>query len=907
MRFRNSRLRTKIVALLVSLAALWAFAAWVTLREGLNLLGVSTIDEKVTRPTLVLVTALQEERRLSMIYLGRPGSQRLDMGEQRVRTDKAVASFRQQTGGSDVSRAASSELEGRITETIKQMDALTPARRLIDAGQMNRTQLLETYNRQIDAPFRIFSSANAGLEENIAKDSRSFNSLIRAKEVLSREDALLSGVLAADRFSGDEHAQFVQLVGSQRFLHSEAAAELPRADRARYDQLVESPEFSRFRLLEDRVVDQGRAQTRPAIGRSEWESAVQPTLSGLERVVLTGRADLVKRAEPIAAGVITRLVLAGGLGLLAVIASIIVSITTASALVQQLTKLRNAARQLAHERLPRVVERLGQGEKVDVAAEAPPLEFGDDEIGQVGQVFNTVQETAVRVAVEQAELRRSIRDTLLSLARRTQVLVHQQLTLLDKMERREQTTQELEDLFRVDHLATRMRRNAENLIVLSGATPARGWRRSMPMIDVVRGAVAEVEDYTRVHVLPGVSASLAGRAVGDITHLLAELIENAVSYSPPYTIVQVSWHRVASGYAVEVEDRGLGMGEDKLAAANERIISPQEINLSSDTRLGLYVVSRLAGRYGIKVSLKRSPYGGTTAIVLIPRDLMAEQAEGEAAPAAAATTGNGHPLRALPGRMGLVNVLSEGDTTGTDARPGKRGMADPAAPGAAGPGRPAPHAAPVDVPAPGQADAPAAVADQGAAPEPAGARGEPGTGYAAGQPNGQDTAEGVPQGDVPPPRQSAPRPPAGRPPYAGEPRHAVAPPGPGRGSDLPEIPPGAETTQSGPPLRTPSGLPFRVPQASLARQLRDTGAAARPAQPRPAPRADDRSPEEIRSMLGSYQRGTARGRSEAARSMGQNADPVAAARAPEATDRDQTLPRWRPAPDPGSSHPDPRG
>ena len=171
------------------------------------------------------------------------------------------------------------------------------------------------------------------------------------------------------------------------------------------------------------------------------------------------------------------------------------------------------------------------------AKEAPPLEFGDDEIGQVGKAFNVVQETAVRTAVEQAELRRAVRDVFLSLARRTQALVHRQLTLLDAMERREQDAEELEDLFRVDHLATRMRRNAENLIVLSGSTPGRAWRRSVPMVDVIRGAVGEVEDYTRVQVLPITGVSLAGRAVGDVIHLLAELIENGLSFSrrtPPW-------------------------------------------------------------------------------------------------------------------------------------------------------------------------------------------------------------------------------------------------------------------------------------------------------------------------------------------------------------------------------------
>ena len=249
-----------------------------------------------------------------------------------------------------------------------------------------------------------------------------------------------------------------------------------------------------------------------------------------------------------------------------------------------------------------MVERLGRGEEVDVATEAPPLEFGTDEIGQVGKAFNAVQETAIahrRRAGRPAPQRpRGLPQPGPAHARRC---VHRQLTLLDAMERREHDAEELEDLFRVDHLATRMRRNAENLIVLSGSTPGRAWRRNVPMVDVVRGAVAEVEDYTRVNVLPLGPVSLAGRAVGDVIHLLAELIENALSFSPPHTSVEVRGQLVANGFAIEIEDRGLGMSEEDLAAANHRIVDQSELNLANAARLGLYVVSRLTERHGVRV------------------------------------------------------------------------------------------------------------------------------------------------------------------------------------------------------------------------------------------------------------------------------------------------------------------
>jgi signal transduction histidine kinase len=325
-------------------------------------------------------------------------------------------------------------------------------------------------------------------------------------------------------------------------------------------------------------------------------------------------------------------VLLGVLGLAAVIASIIISVTTARQLVRQLERLRNAARDLASYRLPRVVERLQQGEQVDVKQEAPPLEFGSDEIGQVGEAFNQVQETAIRVAVEQAELRRSVRDVFLSLARRSQALLHRQLGLLDAMERRATDSEELAELFRIDHLATRMRRNAENLIVLSGATAGRAWRKPVPMVDVLRGALAEVEDYTRVTVLPVGNASLLGRAVGDVIHLLAELIENAVSFSPPQTTVRVGGSVVGYGFAIEIEDRGLGMSPEELAAANEQLRDPPEFRLTSTARLGLYVVAKLAERHGIRVRLTESAYGGTTAIVLLPGAILADDGTDGGAP-----------------------------------------------------------------------------------------------------------------------------------------------------------------------------------------------------------------------------------------------------------------------------------
>ncbi|MBQ1043459.1 MULTISPECIES: nitrate- and nitrite sensing domain-containing protein [unclassified Micromonospora] len=796
---RSTNLRTKIIALLASLIALWAFAAWVTVRDGFNLLGVQALNARVFEPSDPLLQELQAERRLSLRYLGESDPGRLrELDAQRARTDETATVLWRSAQDWRTEVPASEELMQRLGELKTELDQLGQVRADVSRKTIDRTATLNAYDEAVDAIFAVFDALGGLDDDEIAKDTAALIDLNRSRELLSQQDALITGAIAANRITVAEQTAFARLVGAQWFLADRTARDLAPTDRARFERMVEGDAFQQLRTLQDRVLAAKGADVRPPVTAAAWQAAAEQAMADLRGVILAGGEDIVARAMPVAVGVIVRLVLAAGLGLLAVIASVVVSITTARALVRQLERLREAAFSLAHERLPSVVERLGRGEEVDVAREAPPLQFGDDEIGQVGKAFNVVQETAVRTAVEQAELRRSVRDVFLSLARRTQALVHRQLTLLDAMERREHDAEELEDLFRVDHLATRMRRNAENLIVLSGSTPGRAWRRNVPMVDVVRGAVAEVEDYTRVTVRPLGEVSLTGRAVGDVIHLLAELIENGLSFSPPQTIVEVRGQLVANGFAIEIEDRGLGMSADELAAANARIVDRSELNLADAARLGLFVVSRLTERHGVKVQLKESAYGGTTAVVLIPRELI--------------TTADG--------------------AGGSDGPP------------AAEPAVTATLSTPADA---GTEPATASDADGGAEPD--------------------EPAEAAPP--VPEPATRAPRlTPSGLPARTRKRQPAVAGPTTElavverRPAAAPDSSPEAEPEES--PV-TDAGLPVRVRQASLAPELRhDQTEAVDDA-------ADDdtaRAPEQVRRMMSSYQSGTRRGRTDAARLLG---------------------------------------
>ncbi|WP_460343460.1 sensor histidine kinase [Actinoallomurus acanthiterrae] len=800
-----------------------------TLREGVNLLWVSVVNSGVAQPLDALQPELQQERRLSLIRMADPHSQQqAALQAQRARTDKAVARFKHLARGDNVKFAQSRALRQAIDSGITQFDRLGATRAAIDSGLIDRATTSSIYTGAISAIFEIDDSLATLDDKEFAKDVRTMVELNRAREIFSQEDAMLSGLLVSRHFTSAEYTQLMQVIGARRYAFDKVLEELGSVDRTSYDLAANGAQVRAFTAVEALLITKAKPGRRLPITAAQWKATADPALGQLSKAVFGGGDRLVKQATPIGIGVVVRLVLAGGLGLLAVITSIIVSITTTRALLRQLEKLRKAARELADERLPRVVERLGHGESVDVETEAPPLSFGSDEIGQVGHAFNSVQETAIRTAVEQAELRRGFRDILLSLARRSQALVHRQLTLLDEMERRKDDPKDLEELFRVDHLATRMRRNAENLIVLSGATPARGWRRPVPMIDVVRSAVAEVEDYTRVTVASTIGdVSLAGRAVGDIIHLLSELIENAVSFSPPYTQAEISGRRVARGYVIEIEDHGLGLTDELLQSLNDRVSDPPEFNLSSSVHLGLYVVGRLAERYDVRVTLKHSSYGGTTAVVLVPRELIVETPPDDLEPKKETRIA----ARKRPLAVGAPAATPMGTAVAT--------------------------ASPVQSPDEShEADDESSTEFEN---EPLGT-----------------TPDGLPRRR----RKTPVRRPAANPAGASRP---VAPvtaltPVP---HDSPEAASDGEddapTPVSSEESHTPSGLPIRVPQASIAPPLRTDGS--------PAASADedrnadtDRSADNVRRSISGLQAGTRRGRADAARSQpdsGRPTDPTA--------------------------------
>jgi signal transduction histidine kinase len=329
-----------------------------------------------------------------------------------------------------------------------------------------------------------------------------------------------------------------------------------------------------------------------------------------------GRADLVSaiiartvqlRNAAVVSALVTAVAVLVLLGL-----ALLFTVMVARSMVRPLRRLRAGALEVAGVRLPETVRRMSETEGAAVPLEVEPIDVdSSDEIGEVARAFDQVHREALRLASNEAALRGNVNAMFVNLSRRSQSLVERQIRLIDDLEQGEQDAERLANLFQMDHLATRMRRNSENLLVLAGHEVSRRWTQSVALVDVLRAAVSEIEQYERVtlNVQPGIS--VRGQAVNDVVHLIAELAENASSFSAADTPVKVSGHLLNSGgVLLDITDQGVGMGAEEMAHANWRLDNPPVVDVAVSRRMGLFVVARLAARHGIRVRLRPASAGG---------------------------------------------------------------------------------------------------------------------------------------------------------------------------------------------------------------------------------------------------------------------------------------------------------
>ncbi len=830
MGLRLRSIRQKIVLLVLvpvlSLIGLYVFALSLTAKNAVNLSRTDTLKNATAVPAGNFITALEAERVLALIYLSRPtGANLAALENAEGKTADTVTAMRLSLSSDATTGNASTGEKQAIAVLLGDAARLPSLHSQIRAQIITRSQAFADYNALVADDFALLQQVVLQ-ETNMTVGTQSLAILRvgRSEELLGQEEALVLADLSAGKWPAADREQFTELAGARRVSYSQNLADLNAQSRALFIRYVSPQALAALATQENTLIADPATNRPPALLPTAWEQATGAVTAGLTKATDQTSNLITDQAQHDARSTYLTLALAGGIGLLAVILSIVVSFWVGRGLIRELAQLRDSARELATKRLPDVVRRLAAGQHVDVPADAPELPSSSVEIGQVQQAFSAVQRTAVEAAVGQARLRQGISDIFRNLARRSQSLLHRQLTLLDGMERRAGDPDELEDLFRIDHLTTRMRRHAESLIILSGDAPARGWRRPVPFVDVLRAAVAEVEDYTRIRVTADTGAALSGPAVADVIHMIAELAENAVTFSPPNTPVQLTGDVVGRGFAVEIEDRGLGLSDERRAELNELLDNPPAFDLSGSDQLGLFVASQLARKHNIKISLRTSPYGGTTAIVLIPISLVvAEESYRQLGSEAASSDRQAQ----LTGR----------------------------------------HAAREDVGSyggwPGPPASAAAVAPGTSARQWAGD-----TGADVWAPVGNTPPNGFPPGG------GEPWPLAERVPadtrqleealYA-ETRRRETPAADGLG--LSGLGNGAATHDDGADadLDELSLLPRRVRQASLAPQLRETGYATMPGADGSADPAaeelEERSPDEARSTITAIQRGWQRGRS----------------------------------------------
>jgi signal transduction histidine kinase len=631
------------------------------------------------------------------------------------------------------------------------------------------------------------------------------------------------------------------------------------------------------------------SQTRPDAGRRSIRSAfvgmvVVPTAvlvllwlacaSVMVTMTMSGRGFLAHHRGLTGISV-------AAVGTVVIIAVIALATAFTRRLSRDVSGLAVTAQTLTRQQAAQVATRTRGGAPAppDVAQQLPPRATA--EIASAGTAIADLQATAAEAAASEANLRDGLREVFVSMARRNQSLLQRQLRLIDALEQKASDPAALADLFSLDHLTTRMRRHAESLAILSGAAPGRAWREPVPVIDVIRGAMAEVEDYKRVSVMTRSEDSITGAAVADMIHLLAELIENATLFSPSGTRVEVRAGRVANGFAVEIDDRGLGVEAEQLAEINRQLASPPDFDLANADRLGLFVGAKLAARHGVRVSLRTSPYGGTTAIVLMPNSIVVAPpgtldgppAGSMEAELAAAARPPGLDLRSGESLAPVSRRPAPPADTGPAATAGRLsgefpgGLADspsapprhPALPSRRSATRTGARGASPEAPPAGPA-APPVTADPG--------RGGPGPAPGSGPPAGRPRLD-LPGAATPGPGTPLPAPLAPAPPAPAAPAHAAAPPAPAwpgsSGIDVFRRPIGAEAGDDEPLAgddETYHGLPRRTRQASLSPHLRESTLA--PGRGSDAgsglPPEDIPAPEHARNLAASLQSGWQRGR-----------------------------------------------
>ena len=630
-----------------------------------------------------LIQALQAEREDTIRYItmgpagggrGSPGAaagpQLAVLAQDRQATDQLARRVR--SGAATIGRSypalAQQEAKGAITA----IDGLPALRGVATSTRIPALAVIQEYAATITQLLALEDEIATGSHDAVLADTARVVGLISAsKEQVSQEQAILTSALTPDLVGAN------QLQPGQLAAINAAQAE-QQADLAQFSLTASSGQRHLYDSdLSSAQADRAQAQVQQAITLAQGggSPADNPAFTN----AASGSAYLVASLHAVEQGLMGSVIaqsgslrgqaitaaLIGGFAVILVLAlALLFTVALGRSMTRPLHRLRTGALEVAGERLPETV-RLMSGGGSEAPLEVAPIDVDStDEIGEVARAFDQVHREAVRLASNEAALRGNINAMFVNLSRRSQTLVERQIRLIDDLEQGEQDSERLANLFQMDHLATRMRRNSENLLVLAGHELSKRWSEPVVLVNVLRAAVSEIEHYERVipDIQPGIS--VRGQAVNDVVHLLSELAENATTFSPAETLVHVSGYSLNSGgVLLDITDQGVGMGSEEMAHANWRLDNPPVVDVAVSRRMGLFVVARLAARHGIHVRLRPASKGGLTALVWLPDEVITRQGSpseghplGDSGPAPASWMearpavggGDDHPAASIP-------------------------------------------------------------------------------------------------------------------------------------------------------------------------------------------------------------------------------------------------------------------
>ncbi|WP_441250113.1 nitrate- and nitrite sensing domain-containing protein [Kitasatospora sp. McL0602] len=657
---RNWRVPTRLVAILLIPVVIGLVFGGLRVNSSIDEFNTADHAEKtaqLARAATELADALESERDLSAIPLLIGQDPQGTVPKLRAKSDEALAAYK-----TAFSKVADDAQLARRNDAFMQMAGSLPHLRASAYGRELFATATQAAYSQLIAPLMAYDNSVGFGSTSVTSRGRAIYAMSLAKASASTQRSLMLGLLVGISQGATTRYENVDLIESllvsakleQVSLNefntgstaadigvyanslvteaqSEARAPLRMPDghtvptmqglmniglayqQAASDGMRDGPEVA---------AAASRSAQEAGLIPQNWLQATASHLSALRTTESTLLDQVVADAADIKSNAQTDAILNSAIVIAALALAGLLTGFIARSMILGMRVLNTAALEIANHRLPDLVEKLSKTdpERVDTHVEQIPL-WGKDEIGEVARAFDQVHQQAVSLAAEQALLRGNVNAIFTNLSRRSQGLIQRQLALITELENNEADPDQLESLFKLDHLATRMRRNGENLLVLAGEEGGRRWNTPVPLVDVLRAAASEVEQYERVELAGIPEAEVVGAAVTDLVHLLAELLENATTFSSPQTRVLVNATRLPDGRVlVEIHDKGIGLTAEDFAEINEKLAEPPTVDVTVSRRMGLFVVGRLSQRHDIRVQLRPSgESAGTTSLVMLPQ------------------------------------------------------------------------------------------------------------------------------------------------------------------------------------------------------------------------------------------------------------------------------------------------